>query len=120
VLALEHLLDGMDAVRRAEYDAVPGSLDAMAAAMVDSVTAGIAGVTRDIELQIEPPDIDLADITCPVRLWYGSLDTTAPPSFGRWLADHLSDATLEVIEGAGHGLVLPRWEAILRELTTYR
>lgn len=119
-LALEHLTEGMDAVRRAEFEGVPGSLDAMAAALVDSVASGLAGVTRDIELQIEPPDIDLADVTCPVRLWYGSEDTTAPPSFGRWLADHLPDATLDVIEGAGHALVLPRWAETLKTLAAYR
>ena len=50
---------------------------------------------------------------CPVELWYGTADTTAPPSFGRWLADHLPVATLHVLDGAGHCLVLPRWAAIL-------
>jgi len=118
-LALEHLTEGMDPVRRAELDAVPGSLDAMAAALCDSVTSGLAGVTRDIELQVEPPDIDLADVGCPVLLWYGTEDTTAPPSFGVWLAAHLPDATLDVIVGAGHTLVLPRWPPTLRTLAAY-
>jgi pimeloyl-ACP methyl ester carboxylesterase len=118
-LALEHLTEGMDAARRAELASVPGALDAMASALVDSVASGLAGVTRDIELQIEPPDIDLADVACPVRLWYGSEDTTAPPSFGRWLAEHLPDATLEVIEGAGHALLLPRWESTLKALAAH-
>jgi pimeloyl-ACP methyl ester carboxylesterase len=99
---------------------VPGSLDAMAAALCDSVASGLAGVTRDIEVQVEPPDVDLADVGCPVQLWYGSEDTTAPPSFGRWLADHLPDATLDVVDGAGHALLLPRWESILRTLAATR
>lgn len=118
-LAMEHLLDGIDPTRRAELDAVPGALGIMAAAMVDSVASGLAGVTRDLELQIEPPDVDLHDVTAPVRLWYGSEDTTAPPAFGRWLADRLADARLDVIEGAGHALVLPRWTQILEELAAY-
>ena len=118
-LALEHLTGGMDPVRRAELDAVPGSLDVMAAALCDSVTSGLAGVTRDIELQVEPPDIDLTAVGGPVLLWYGTEDTTAPPSFGRWLAEHLPDATLEVVDGAGHALVLPRWVPILRTLAAY-
>ena len=30
--------------------------------------------TRDIELQVLDPDIDLADVRCPVQLWYGTAD----------------------------------------------
>lgn len=112
-LAREHVLEGADPVRRAELDAVPGAVDAMAAGVVDAVAQGLAGLTRDVELQVVAPDVDLADVRCPVHLWYGTEDHTAPPAFGRWLADHLPDATLTVIDGAGHCLVLPRWSEIL-------
>ncbi|MET0459162.1 MAG: alpha/beta hydrolase [Ilumatobacteraceae bacterium] len=112
-LAREHVLEGADPVRRAELDAVPGAVEAMAAGVVDAVGQGLAGLTRDVELQVTAPDIDLADVRAPVHLWYGTEDHTAPPAFGRWLADHLPDATLTVIDGAGHCLVLPRWTEIV-------
>ena len=107
------MLEGADPVRRAELDAVPGAVDAMAAGVVDAVVQGLAGLTHDVELQVTAPDIDLADVRCPVHLWYGTEDRTAPPAFGRWLADHLPDATLTVVEGAGHCFVLPRWAEVL-------
>jgi pimeloyl-ACP methyl ester carboxylesterase len=116
-LAREQLRTGSDPVRLAELDSVPGGLDAMAAAMVDAVRGGLAGIRRDLELQVLPPDIDLDAIQVPVRLWYGSLDPTSPPAYGRWYADHLPNAELEVLEGAGHCFPLPRWAELLAELT---
>ncbi len=115
-LAREFLLEGADEVRRAELAAVPGAIEAMAAGVVDAVVGGLDGVRRDIELQVLDPDIDLAGVGCPVQLWYGTADHVAPPSFGAWYARHLPDASLEVIDGAGHALLLPRWTEILRSV----
>ena len=115
-LAREHLLEGADDTRRSELESVPGAIDTMAAALADSVLGGLAGITRDIELQIIDPDIDLAAIQVPVTLWYGTADTTAPPAFGRWYADHLPNATLHVLDGAGHCFPLPRWADLLTAL----
>ena len=93
-LAREHVLEGADDVRRAELDAVPGALDAMAARgrrrRRRTASAGWPATSR---CRCTAPDIDLADVRCPVHLWYGGRATRpAPPSFGRWLADHLPDA----------------------------
>jgi pimeloyl-ACP methyl ester carboxylesterase len=113
-LAREYVVEGADAARRAELEAVPGALDAMAAGVVDAVAQGPSGLQHDIALQVTAPDIELGDVVCPVLLWYGTLDRAAPPSFGHWFAAHLPDATLDVIDGAGHCLVLPRWAEIVR------
>lgn len=119
-LAREHVLEGADAVRRAELDSVPGALDAMAAGVVDAVAQGLGGLEHDIALQVSPPDVELGDVVCPVQLWYGTLDRAAPPAFGHWFAAHLPDATLEVLDGAGHCFVLPRWGDVLGALVTPR
>ena len=119
-LAREHLLESADPVRAAELRSVPGAIDVMAAAMVDAVRQGLDGLTRDLELQLLPPDVELAAVTCPVTLWYGSADTTAPPAFGRWYADHLLRADLHVLDGAGHCLTLPRWAELLGTLLPQR
>ena len=92
---------------------VPGALDAMAAGVVDAVVQGLSGLEHDIALQVTPPDIDLGDVVCPVLLWYGACDRSAPPAFGHWFAAHLPAATLDVLEGAGHCFVLPRWAEVL-------
>jgi pimeloyl-ACP methyl ester carboxylesterase len=115
-LAREHLRTGSDPVRLAELESVPGALDAMAAAMVDAVRGGLDGIRRDLELQVLPPDIDLDRLEVPVRLWYGDLDPTSPPAYGRWYVDHLPDAELEVLEGAGHCFPIPRWADLLTAL----
>ena len=86
----------------------------MADGVVDAVAWGLDALAHEIEVQLRPLDVDLAAVTCPVDLRYGSLDPSAPPAFGRWYADTLPNATLEVLDGAGHCFVLPRWAETLR------
>jgi len=47
-------------------------------------------------------DFALDSVTCPVLLWYGDEDLMAPPTVGRWLADHLPNARLTLRQGYGH------------------
>ncbi|HEX2578477.1 MAG TPA: alpha/beta hydrolase, partial [Aquihabitans sp.] len=116
VLAREHVLEAADALRRAELDAVPGALDALAAGVADAVADGMGGLVRDLELQVEPPDVDWSDVAAPVDLWYGELDTTAPPAFGAWWAGRLRWGELTVVPGAGHLVALTRWADVLAGL----
>lgn len=117
-LAREHVLEGADAFRRAELDAIPGAPDALAAGVADSVTNGLGGLRRDLELQVEAPDVDWDSVAVPVDLWYGHHDTTAPPAFGRWWAEHLCWAELTVVPDAGHLVALSHWQPILARLLT--
>ena len=117
-LAREHVLEGADPVRRAELDAVPGAVDAMAAGVVDAVAQGLGGLTRDVELQVararhrprRRPLPRAASGTAPRttprrRRSAGGSPTTSPTPRST------------VIDGAGHCLVLPRWTEILRSVT---
>lgn len=117
-LALEHVLEGAGPGGRAELDAIPGAAEALAAGVADSVAHGLAGLIRDLELQVEPVDVDWSEVAAPVDLWYGHRDTTAPPSFGHWWAEHLRWAELTVIPDAGHLVALDHWEPILARLLT--
>ncbi|MEO6987528.1 MAG: alpha/beta hydrolase [Aquihabitans sp.] len=116
-LAREHVMETADARRRAELDAVPGAVDAMALGVVDAVADGLGGLTRDLELQVEDPDVDWSAVAAPVDLWYGAHDSTAPPAFGRWWATHLRWAELRIEPEAGHLLALTHWQQILETLT---
>lgn len=117
VLARDHIRESADPFRRGELASVPGAEDAMVNGLVDSVAGGLAGIVRDVELQVEPPDVDWAAITCPVDLTYGARDTTAPPSFGRWWAARLRWAELTVVPDAGHLVALTHWRHILTTRT---
>lgn len=112
-LALEHVLEGADPARRAILAGIPGAAEAMAAGIVDAVAQGDGGLRREVELQVEAPDVRWADAATPVELVYGSLDATAPPAFGRWWADQLPRASLEVLDGEGHLLALTCWSDLL-------
>ena len=116
-LALEHVAEQLTPDRRAALDAIPGAIAALAAGVADSVALGMDGIIRDLELQVEPPDVSWSDATGPVDLWYGSRDATAPPAFGEWWVEALPDATLHVFPGDGHLIALTRWAAILTALT---
>ena len=115
-LALEHVAEHLTPDRRAVLDAIPGAVAALAAGVFDSVAQGMDGIVRDLELQVEAPDVAWSAATGPVDLWYGSRDATAPPAFGEWWAGVLPDATLHVFPGEGHLIALTRWSSILESL----
>ena len=115
-LAAEHQAEHRDAAGAAELATVPGGAERMARGLAEAVRAGLAGVAADVEAQAHPLAVDLAAITCPVRLWYGRDDTVTPPAFGRWYAAHLPTADLSVVEGAAHYLAFTRWTAMLTDL----
>ncbi len=116
-LAREHLTETADPGRLADLAAIPGALDVLVAGLVDAVAQGMDGLVRDLELQVEPPDVDWSAATGPVDLWYGERDTTAPPAFGAWWVGALPDAIIQVVPSAGHLIALTHWTQILQQLT---
>lgn len=116
VLATEHQAAHRTAHDAAELARVPGGGARMAEALVEAVRGGLAGVAADVEAQARPLAVDPADVGCPVRLWYGSLDTVTPPAFGRWYACRLAGADVAVVDGAGHYLAFTAWAPMLAEL----
>jgi pimeloyl-ACP methyl ester carboxylesterase len=116
-VAAEHQSSQRDAAGAAELASVPGGVDRMAEALVEAVRRGLAGAAADVEAQARPLLVDLAAITCPVWLWYGSADTVTPPAFGHWYARRLPCAELTVVEGAAHFLAFARWSEMLGALS---
>lgn len=74
--------------------------------MREGYRPGIKGAVSDIQLFMKPWGFDLADITTPVRLWQGELDTMVPPAMGRYLAERLPNCKSEFIADAGHLLFM--------------
>lgn len=94
-----------------EVRSVPGMVDALARSLVAAVDRHAdAGLRCDVAVQLRPGvEGVLADVGCPVTLVHGAADPIAGPAVGRWLADRLPDATVEVWDGGHHG-VLVEWE----------
>ncbi|MGH9227262.1 MAG: alpha/beta fold hydrolase [Acidimicrobiales bacterium] len=107
-LALEHQTEHRHAANARELATVAGGAERMADALVEAVRPGLAGVAADVEAQARRLDVDLATITYPVLLWYGTDDPVTPPAYGEWYARHLPNASLEVVPGAAHYLLFTR------------
>ena len=72
------------------------------------------GYLSDAALVFGRWPFDVAGIRCPATLWYGDRDANAPPRNGRWLADHLPNATLRLLPGLGHlESLLRSWPEVL-------
>ena len=112
-VTLDHVLEGAGDHGRAELAAVPGALGRLADALEASVAHGIEALVADLTRQLEP-GLDLEAIARPVRTIHGSEDEVSPPEVGRWLVEHLPDARADVLPGAGHHLLFPRWAEVLR------
>ena len=90
----------------------------MAAATLDAVRNGTDGIVRDLTVQFTSSGFDLGGITTPVHLVTGDHDDTCPPAFADWFASALPHATVTVVSGAGHGLLLTHWNELLAPLAT--
>jgi pimeloyl-ACP methyl ester carboxylesterase len=114
-LAREQIVEGKDDDYLSDLDAVDGLHDQLAVALVEAVSDGLSGVERDMRAMVSSWPFDLASVTVPVLLWYGTRDVMFGPAAGRWLADRIPTAQLEVLE-ASHLLPLVRWGDILTTL----
>jgi sigma-B regulation protein RsbQ len=96
-------------------------------AATNAIAANVSnpGALARVLEQIYREDIraDLAAIRCPVLLIHGELDVITPPAVGHDLAARLRDATVHVVQHAGHclhmtypDLVAARIEEFLRRL----
>lgn len=107
--ALEHRAEVGDVA----MSAIPGMNIAMAAACCDAVRNGPAGLIRDVTVQLGPSGVDLGAIDVLTRMVTGARDATCPPAFASWYAAHIPGATLDIVPGAGHGLLMTHWRQIL-------
>jgi pimeloyl-ACP methyl ester carboxylesterase len=81
-------------------DPVTGA--ALLADVREALRQGRLGGGWDNVAWVGPWDIELADVTCPVLLFYGSEDRMAPPEHALYLQEHLAAATLVMRPGEGH------------------
>jgi pimeloyl-ACP methyl ester carboxylesterase len=86
------------------------------------------------QMQAIPPDIIRGDfvacdtfdvmhqadqVAVPAVIVCGTQDYLTPPKYSVYLRDHLQSATLQLVEGAGHMVMVERPEAVVQALTAF-
>jgi pimeloyl-ACP methyl ester carboxylesterase len=75
------------------------------------------GYLRDAAVSFRAWAFDPAEVTCPVFLHYGELDTQVSVRNGIWQREHLPDASLVVHLRTGHlGTLWQHWDEMLGDL----
>jgi pimeloyl-ACP methyl ester carboxylesterase len=95
--AMETLLPPVDrAALSGEYG------EDLAAIIRESVRTGVDGWLDDDLAQIADWGFTVEEVSVPTFVWQGGEDLMVPATHGRWLADHLPDATAHLMDGQGH------------------
>ncbi|MBA1146902.1 alpha/beta hydrolase [Ectothiorhodospiraceae bacterium WFHF3C12] len=91
--------------------------EALAAAyrrnLEEAVSHGLDGMLGDARAMIADWQVDLDRLSCPTRIWHGTLDPNAPIVMGRWLQSTLKHAELTEWPDAGHFASFQRWGEVL-------
>jgi len=115
-LALEHIREGKSREYLDDLESVPGLDDQLAVGALVASAGGQSGAAFDVRNLMIDWDFPLSDVSAPVQLWYGTRDDVAPVDAGDALAEQLPAATLRVVSGASHLLLLTHWTEILESL----
>lgn len=83
--------------------------------LAEAFRKGAAGYARDVRLLSQPWGFAPADVTLPVSLWHGDLDTVIPLHHALYLASTLRHSTLRICHGEGHMVM---WSHLAEILTT--
>ena len=67
-----------------------------------TMRAGWDWVADDYSSYLKPWGFDPRDVKVPVVIWQGGLDKNVPPQHGKWLAKHIPNSTLNLIEDESH------------------
>jgi pimeloyl-ACP methyl ester carboxylesterase len=95
--AMSSLLPEVD--RAVLMDGLAGEL---AVSFHEAVRLGVDGWLDDDLAFVAPWGFSLTEITTPVAVWQGSADLMVPYAHGQWLAAHVPNADVHLVEGQGH------------------
>jgi pimeloyl-ACP methyl ester carboxylesterase len=99
--------EGKHAALRIEFEAV-----------ADALRPGTRGAVQELAVIRPPWPFPLSEVTTPVHLWHGALDTNAPITMARHLARELPDATLHVSDSSDHDIGHDRSDEITSVLAS--
>lgn len=92
--------------------------EALAASWTRGSMNGAGPIARDVALQLRRWDVAPADPGCPVDLWFGRHDGTAPPATSRFYEGISADVRTTVFEDDGHLLPGTHAEAVFSKFAS--
>ncbi|KAL9615717.1 MAG: hypothetical protein Q9160_009313 [Pyrenula sp. 1 TL-2023] len=106
-----------------DKEALLGNGKEMGLNLIDSLQEGLKyncdGWVDDDMAFVSPWGFDLGEITVPIFLYHGELDSTVPFAHGEWLAKHLPQGKLKkyLLPGQGHiSIFIARRDSMIDEL----
>jgi pimeloyl-ACP methyl ester carboxylesterase len=97
-----------------------GGRDRLGRMLAAAYAQGVTGLAADIAgYCLQPWGFEPAGVQTKTLLLYGSQDPVAGSRHGRWWLEHLPDARLEMVPGAGHLLMIPLWKRVLSHLAPH-
>jgi pimeloyl-ACP methyl ester carboxylesterase len=79
----------------------------------EGLHSGTAGDIHDeMLIYIQPWGFSLEDVRAETHVWHGEADSVVPVEQGRYLSEHIPNATLHLLPGAGHLVPAEVWEPI--------
>lgn len=85
--------------------------------LAEAFRQGTRGWRRDGKIITRTWGFDLDEVTVDVDLWHGELDTNAPVTMGRYVAENLPSCSARIYPEEGHLLIADYWDEILSVLT---
>jgi pimeloyl-ACP methyl ester carboxylesterase len=73
-----------------------------------AMAQGVEGWHDESVAELAPWGFDVGTIRVPVQIWHGRQDRFVPASHGRWLADHVPGADLQISDDDGHVSLIER------------
>jgi pimeloyl-ACP methyl ester carboxylesterase len=87
------------------------------AAAAREALAVVDGYLRDAAVTFREWEVRPELVRCPTWLWYGDLDANVSVRNGRWLAEHVANATLVVRAKTTHlATLITQWDEVLTTL----
>jgi len=97
--------------------AITGELaDYLAGSFRRAVSRGTDGWRDDDLAFCAPWGFDTEEIAVPVSVWQGTEDKMVPHAHGAWLAEHVSGARANLLDGEGHVSLTAQAGRILDDL----
>jgi pimeloyl-ACP methyl ester carboxylesterase len=94
----------------------PGFAEALADSMRRAVGTGIDGWLDDAVALARPWGFRMRDIGVPVTIRQGELDHLMRIEHGRWLAEHIPGARVQILPGQGHSSILDPFDEVMDAL----